>query len=165
MEMLHLIRAIDYTRYSPRIYVLADTDEHSERKVLEFERSIKSNDNTFCFLRIPRSREVRQSYLTSVFTTVRAMASAIPLIMRERPNLLLCNGPGTCIPICASFFMLKVRDDQIFAFVCDHSICCNYLSRCSLYSRDYWCLWRVFVASSRLVSAVASYTTLTSRMS
>ena len=103
------MRAIDCTRYSPRIYVLADTYEHSERKVMEFEHSTQSNDSNCCFRRIPRSREVRQSYLTSVFTTVRATASAVPLIVRERPSLLLCNGPGTCIPICAAYLILKVR--------------------------------------------------------
>lgn len=116
-EMLRLVRAIDCTRYSPRIYVVADTDEHSERKVLEFEQISLSGANDFCFHRIPRSREVRQSYLTSVFTTLRATLSAVPLILRERPFLLLCNGPGTCIPICAAFLILKVWNARISSFL------------------------------------------------
>lgn len=34
-----------------------------------------------------------------------------------RPDVLLCNGPGTCIPVCfaaAMFDLLRLRDTRIF---------------------------------------------------
>lgn len=65
---------------------------------------------------IPRSREVGQSYLTSVATTLYAFAFAASLVFRELPDVVLVNGPGTCIPICAAALLLRlagVRDSRI----------------------------------------------------
>ena len=56
---------------------------------------------------IPRSREVGQSWLTSNFTTLRALAPAAGIVLRRRPRLLLVNGPGTCIPVCAAAFVFR----------------------------------------------------------
>lgn len=57
------------------------------------------------FYAIPRSREVGQSYVTSVFTTLWALAGTVSLVWRIRPDLVLCNGPGTCVPVCAAAFL------------------------------------------------------------
>lgn len=40
---------------------------------------------------IPRSREVGQSYLTSVLTTLRALAAAFAVVWRRRPELVSCR--------------------------------------------------------------------------
>ena len=56
---------------------------------------------------IPRSREVGQSWLTSNFTTLRALAPAAAILLRRRPRLLLVNGPGTCIPVCGAAFVFR----------------------------------------------------------
>lgn len=96
------------------------------------------------FMQIYRSREVGQSYITSVGTTLIAMAHALWLTLKIRPQVVLllfnprlfskllrlylqlhkictlfimlfqiiCNGPGTCIPLCASAFLFKVRITQ-----------------------------------------------------
>ncbi|CAI5973510.1 unnamed protein product [Closterium sp. NIES-64] len=61
------------------------------------------------YLSVYRSREVGQSYLTSVLTTIAATLHAMLLVARVRPQLLLCNGPGTCLPICIAVFTLHVR--------------------------------------------------------
>ena len=51
-------------------------------------------------LRIPRSREVHQSYLTSVWTSLRSLLACFPLLTRRGPfSLLLTNGPGTALPL------------------------------------------------------------------
>jgi beta-1,4-N-acetylglucosaminyltransferase len=42
---------------------------------------------------------VGQSYTTAVVSTARGFASSASLLMRERPSLLLVNGPGTCLPV------------------------------------------------------------------
>lgn len=84
---------------------------------------------------IPRSREVGQSYLTSIWTTLVALWVAFSIVYRETPQLvcflgtshhvpcernpvlfhllnpqfpvqLLVNGPGTCIPICLAARLL-----------------------------------------------------------
>uniref|UniRef100_M1B1H8 UDP-N-acetylglucosamine transferase subunit ALG14 n=1 Tax=Solanum tuberosum TaxID=4113 RepID=M1B1H8_SOLTU len=60
------------------------------------------------FMQIYRSREVGQSYITSVGTTLVAIAHALWLMIKIRPQVILCNGPGTCIPLCVIAFLFKV---------------------------------------------------------
>lgn len=55
-----------------------------------------------------RSREVGQSYLTSVGTTLLAMSHALWLMIRIRPQVVLSNGPGTCVPLYIIAFLFKV---------------------------------------------------------
>ena len=43
-------------------------------------------------LRLPRAREVGQSWVSSVFTTFNACLSAIALVYRNRPDLLVRLG-------------------------------------------------------------------------
>ncbi|CAF4654753.1 unnamed protein product, partial [Rotaria sp. Silwood2] len=73
---------------------------------------------------INRSRHVGQSYISSIFTTLWAFFTVIPLVYRIRPKLILVNGPGTCIPIVIaslllSFFFLIDRPKIVFV----ESIC------------------------------------------
>lgn len=53
-----------------------------------------SSDCRLTWLRLPRSREVKQSWITTIFTTAWAMLHSFVMIMKCRPDLLLCNGPG-----------------------------------------------------------------------
>ncbi|GAQ79489.1 beta-1,4-N-acetylglucosaminyltransferase [Klebsormidium nitens] len=115
-EMLTLIDALDRTRYSPRWYVAAKTDTMSLNRAMAAEGAAEQQQakvrrgpaKTAHYRSIPRSREVGQSYLTSVWTTLVALWAAVALVFRIRPELILCNGPGTCLPICVGGFLLKV---------------------------------------------------------
>jgi beta-1,4-N-acetylglucosaminyltransferase len=49
---------------------------------------------------------VKQSYVTSVYTTLVAFLFCFPLIWREKPRVLLANGPGTCLPLCVVAWLL-----------------------------------------------------------
>ncbi|PNH04785.1 UDP-N-acetylglucosamine transferase subunit ALG14 [Tetrabaena socialis] len=97
-------------RYSPRCYVVAATDPMSGAKALARERLWQKTDSPsgFSIRQIPRSREVGQSYLTSVATTLYSLLFAFRLVLEERPDLVLVNGPGTCIPVCAAAFTYRV---------------------------------------------------------
>ena len=113
-EMLALLEGLSPATYTPRHYVIADTDHTSAQRVEAFEvarassaaAAVAAADN-FELLRLPRSREVGQSYLSSIFTTLYALLHAAGMVLRTRPALLLCNGPGTCIPVCAWAFALR----------------------------------------------------------
>nr|XP_033327159.1 UDP-N-acetylglucosamine transferase subunit ALG14 homolog [Megalopta genalis] len=103
-EMIRILSYLEFKNYSPRIYVHADTDVISVEKVQDLEK-----DNTdYKIIKIQRSREIRQSYFTSIYTTLWATLESIPLLWTERPDLLLCNGPGTCVPLCIIMFLFKV---------------------------------------------------------
>ena len=119
-EMLVLLKGLSVDQYAPRDYVIADTDHTSAQRVEAFEAARSATD--FRLLQLPRSREVGQSYATSVFTTLYALLHAATLVLRARPSLLLCNGPGTCIPVCAWAFALKLIGLQHVTIVYVESI-------------------------------------------
>lgn len=104
-EMIQIVKSLDKTKYSPRYYVLAKSDITSRKRVAQIE---SSDETSHAFLEIFRSREVKQSYLTSVFTTILALIASIPLVFRLKPELILCNGPGTCVPICLVAYFLSL---------------------------------------------------------
>ncbi|XP_076079108.1 UDP-N-acetylglucosamine transferase subunit ALG14-like isoform X1 [Mytilus galloprovincialis] len=107
-EMLSLISFLG-SQYSPRYYIMANTDQMSNDKVREFESSKKNKENSqHKIYRIPRSREVRQSWFTSIWTTLVAIIYAFPLVFYINPGIILCNGPGTCIPLCFAGLLLKI---------------------------------------------------------
>ena len=116
-EMLHVLKHLPAARYAPVTYVTASTDVSSDSKAraLEAEREAGAGVGggsggagaSASFRTIPRSREVGQSFLTSVGTTLHASLFAFAVVWQERPELVLTNGPGTCIPICAAFWLLR----------------------------------------------------------
>lgn len=107
-EMLKLLECVDFSKYSPRYYIIAKNDKTSLLKVEELEQRRKINGHShYKIIRIPRSRIVHQSYITSIFTTLFSILYCIPVVLRYRPDIVLCNGPGTCIPICGLSFLLK----------------------------------------------------------
>ncbi|KAK3038700.1 hypothetical protein RJ639_028307 [Escallonia herrerae] len=112
-EMLNLLSVLQTDRFTPRFYIAAATDNMSLQKAQVFENSLVNEAGGKVvelaqFMQIYRSREVGQSYLTSVVTTLVAMAHALGLMMKIRPQVILCNGPGTCIPLCVIAFFFKV---------------------------------------------------------
>ncbi|XP_051021647.1 UDP-N-acetylglucosamine transferase subunit ALG14 homolog [Acomys russatus] len=126
-EILRLVGSLS-SAYSPRHYVFADSDGMSAKKIRSFERARAKRDpateNINYYLhQIPRSREVLQSWLSSVFTTLYSMWFAFRLVHRIKPDLVLCNGPGTCVPICVSALILGILGIKKVIIVYVESIC------------------------------------------
>lgn len=105
-EMLEIVKKLNPDKYNPRFYVVAENDENSIRK-LKMTEEETSNKNYKVF-KIPRSRKVKQSYWSSIFTTLVSLFSCFPLLWEIRPNLILCNGPGTCVPICFVALLFRI---------------------------------------------------------
>ncbi|XP_061661967.1 UDP-N-acetylglucosamine transferase subunit ALG14 homolog isoform X2 [Syngnathoides biaculeatus] len=122
-EILRLMKSLS-SAYSPRIYVIADTDRMSEERIRAFEKSkLLDCDPQFTIHRITRSREVHQSWISSVRSTLNAQFYSIPLIFRIRPDMVLCNGPGTCIPLCIAGLLLGTLGIKKVLIVFIESIC------------------------------------------
>ena len=103
-EMLSLLRNLPKNHYSPRIYITAHTDSLSARKAIEYE----SGSTDYLIESIPRSREVGQSYLTSIWTVLHAWFYSIRLLYRYgSSSIILCNGPGTGVPLCLTAIVLR----------------------------------------------------------
>jgi beta-1,4-N-acetylglucosaminyltransferase len=103
-EMLSLLKPLSNVQYSPVLFVVADTDTSSlvrleKSNVLHQHRSIHT---------IPRSREVKQTWLSTVFSTAKALMFSLALVFTHKPHLVLVNGPGTCVPVCLASVLLRM---------------------------------------------------------
>ncbi|XVF40189.1 hypothetical protein PTKIN_Ptkin01aG0091500 [Pterospermum kingtungense] len=120
-EMINLLLVLQKDRLTPRFYIAAATDNMSLQKARVLENSWADSSGvkgiSAEFMQIYRSREVGQSYVTSFWTTLVATAHALWLMIKIRPQVVLCNGPGTCIPLCVIAFcfkMIGIRWSSIF---------------------------------------------------
>ncbi|EAT45995.1 AAEL002805-PA [Aedes aegypti] len=109
-EMLQIVEQLDFAKYAPREYVIAEADKTSVVKVIDVEvrREPDLAKQQYEIVTITRSRHVHQGYISSIFTTLMAVANSIPVVLRSRPDLILTNGPGTCVPICLVAFLSKL---------------------------------------------------------
>jgi beta-1,4-N-acetylglucosaminyltransferase len=126
-ELLTMTRKLSSGYYDPIFYCKASTDTTSLDRLLTFvaapavaggrgkgrtddgrQDAKNNNGDVPVVYDIPRSREVGQSYLSSVLTTARAFGASLALVGRLAPDVILCNGPGTCIPICLAAFLFRL---------------------------------------------------------
>ncbi|XP_053894323.1 UDP-N-acetylglucosamine transferase subunit ALG14 homolog isoform X1 [Malaclemys terrapin pileata] len=123
-EILRLLSSLSQS-YSPRHYIFADSDKMSEDKIRTFEqkRAETFSNSQFTLNRIPRCREVCQSWSSSVLTTLYSILYSFPLTFRLKPDLILCNGPGTCVPVCISALLLEILALKKVIIVYVESIC------------------------------------------
>ncbi|XP_031163655.1 UDP-N-acetylglucosamine transferase subunit ALG14 homolog isoform X2 [Sander lucioperca] len=82
-EILRLMESLS-AAYSPRHYVIADTDTMSEEKICTFESSKQRLDSE---------------------------------------SQVLCNGPGTCVPLCVAGLLLGILGMKKVLLVYVESIC------------------------------------------
>ena len=119
-EMLHLLTSVTSENYTPLNYVMASSDTTSKNRLGAFDASTAKSPSDKSghsktlppyneIYTIPRAREVGQSYFTSIFTTINSILHSARIVLIDtRPDLLLINGPGTCLPIALCTFMARV---------------------------------------------------------
>ncbi|KAH8739960.1 secreted glycosyl transferase hypothetical protein [Cryptosporidium ryanae] len=112
-ELLMLIRDMDFKNKVSLTCVFAKSDAFSKEKVLlSFSKSMNEDidniQNYVDFYCISRSREVNQSYFSSFLTTLISLFESLLFLYNKKYDLILVNGPGTCIPICIGSLILEV---------------------------------------------------------
>ena len=118
-EMLAIVSQLSKAKYAPRAYVVAETDAMSERKV----RACEGETTTTTVHRVGRAREVGQSWGSSAWTTARACVDAGRVVFRVRPDVILCNGPGTCVPVVFAGLVMRALGREAPALVFVESAC------------------------------------------
>ena len=107
-EMLVLIRNLNAHMYAPLLYMVASTDDTSLQRVQHAADANNTARRPDAIYALPRSREVGQSYVSSTFTTLWSFVVALYLVARIRPHVVLCNGPGTCLPVAMATLVFRI---------------------------------------------------------
>lgn len=120
-EMLRLVNTMNKSKFTPRLYILADSDMTSQ---VHIENAESGTD--WSIVSIPRSRSVNQSYLTSILSTIHSTITTAPEVLSFKPDIVLCNGPGTCIPVCFVAFLMILIEHADISIIFVESICRVY---------------------------------------
>ncbi|KAJ2236013.1 UDP-N-acetylglucosamine transferase subunit, partial [Coemansia sp. RSA 485] len=101
-EMIRLLQGVDLDRYNQRLYIVGETDLLSLDQIGSLEAKRDHTAEEYMVSRIPRSREVGQSWSSSVFSSLRCLFSVCQAVFQHSPDAVLCNGPGNCVLVCAA---------------------------------------------------------------
>jgi hypothetical protein len=92
-EMLMLVEKLPRDRFGPVDCVLAQSDKTTMAKV---EASMIDSLQSCTWHTVFRSREVKQGWASTLLTSLYALLQSFLLVLRTRPRLIICNGPGEC---------------------------------------------------------------------
>ncbi|UZJ56994.1 hypothetical protein CBS101457_006314 [Exobasidium rhododendri] len=123
-EMMQLLRALPTERYNHRTYIATKEDKFSMNKALEYELSLSAETTkltdtatSFDFIQLPRARNVHQRWVSTPLSVLLAFGACCyqfilrPLLLDRKttflPDVIIMNGPGTCVPIAAAVYVLR----------------------------------------------------------
>ena len=90
-EMLMLIQGISPKKYFPIDCIIAKSDKTTISKVNSMNIQLLKDANWYP---IYRSREVKQSWFTTIFSTLYSFFESFSIVFKLKPSLIICNGPG-----------------------------------------------------------------------
>lgn len=104
-EMIRLLNELDLKSYK-LTWLVSEGDSTSllRTRGMEKRRQIKEAH----FMVLARARKVGEPLVLSVFSTLRSLIStATQLFVEPIPDILLINGPGTCVPVAYFLYFLR----------------------------------------------------------
>ncbi len=107
-EILIMISKLDFNKFTDCYFICAHNDTNSFDKAKETIQAEKFPKTQFHFIKIRRSRNVGQSFISSVPTTLLSMLHAMWIILKTRPSIVVSNGPGVAVPLLFIGFFLRV---------------------------------------------------------
>eukprot|EP00933_Yihiella_yeosuensis_P054767 TRINITY_DN5331_c2_g1_i1.p1 TRINITY_DN5331_c2_g1~~TRINITY_DN5331_c2_g1_i1.p1 ORF type:complete len:245 (-),score=20.86 TRINITY_DN5331_c2_g1_i1:167-829(-) len=119
-EMLSLLKKFDQNRYFCE-FIVADTDSTSVKRVAAMRPDLTADLSRFH--QVPRSREVGQSWSSSAVSTAKAFIFCLSLVWKIRPQVVLVNGPGTCVPVVAAAFFFEIFCMRPVSLLFVESVC------------------------------------------
>jgi len=87
-EILIMLKKLELEKFSRIFFVSSHNDKNSENKAKEYLALNEKENKNIKFLRVYRSRNVGQSYLTSILTTIISIINSFYLLLITRPNLV-----------------------------------------------------------------------------
>lgn len=115
-----------YSTYNSVAILYANSDKFSKHK---FEKSLTRRgidvshlleSKKLKYIPIGRSRNVGQSFITSIFTTLKAMMECVLVYFQNMPDMVISTGPGTALPIIyisyifGKIMLIKIKTKIVF---------------------------------------------------
>ncbi|KAI9437721.1 glycosyltransferase family 1 protein [Lactarius indigo] len=120
-EALTLVSTLDFSRYTPRTYLVSEGDSLSATKAIALERLKATSElsldpiGEYRILTIPRARRVHQNLLTIPATGLHSFlvsfyyVTLAPQLFGDSSkadvDIILLNGPGTCFVLCVAAYI------------------------------------------------------------
>lgn len=107
-EMIRMLGDVDLSKCY-RTWLVSSGDTTSLLKAQKYEERTLSLADKTQYLELARARRVGEPLVLSVISTAKSLLSVASQIRKVAlPDVLLVNGPGTCIPVAYLLFALKV---------------------------------------------------------
>ena len=94
-EMLMMLEQLKTEKYGRVYFVIAMSDTWSIRKITDYfknhvkhKRDLTNDPGNIEIVKLYRSREVKQSYFTSIFTTLLAILHSFWILLWIRPDMV-----------------------------------------------------------------------------
>ncbi|SGZ58858.1 CIC11C00000002840 [Sungouiella intermedia] len=105
-EMMRILSPIDLSSCT-RTWVVSSGDTTSLLKAKAYEVNLKGGKAQF--IELKRARKVGEPLSLSVKSTIMSFISTVQQVWKlAKPDVLLVNGPGTCIPLAYVLFIMKL---------------------------------------------------------
>jgi beta-1,4-N-acetylglucosaminyltransferase len=88
-ELLLMIKNLKLEKFAKVYFVISHNDTASENKLYE-NIDYKNNKNKIELMKIYRSRNVGQTFKSSILTTIISFFHSVILIIKARPNMVIC---------------------------------------------------------------------------
>ncbi len=119
-EMISVVKHFPTRHYGPFFFIVAGTDDYTQKRVQQ--ENLPFGDCVHWFI-ITRAREVKQSFLSSIITSILSLLQSIAVLLTLKPDLMLVNGPGTCVPPCIIATFLRQSGFLTTSIIFLESIC------------------------------------------
>lgn len=105
-ELLIMIKKLDLKKFSKIFFVYSHNDTSSANKIKE-NINVDFYKDKIETIQIYRSRNVGQSFKSSILTTLISFIHSAFIIAKTRPSMIVTNGPGVALPLCYTGYILK----------------------------------------------------------
>lgn len=126
-EMLMLCRRLNYC-HKAIVFVVAETDKTSleQLKGVLFKQDDQNGLSSWSNIdicRIPRVREVNGNLIFGIIRLFRLWVRLAFRMIHDQPGLILCNGPGTALPVVFGAISAECLTMRITRIVFVESFC------------------------------------------
>ena len=109
-EMIRILSSTESITKAKKLYwVISSGDSSSSIHLQKLQNELNISERSKT-IELPRARKVGEGLISSIGSTIKTIISTFKqfIQMKAFPDVLMVNGPGTSVPICYFFFILKL---------------------------------------------------------